>query len=273
MPGGATLDSETGWFTWTPGYAQAGTLRLPVTLTATYTPADGSDPVTTSVTREIVLNVLNANGAPVFDAAQTWNVLEGQPLRVSVFAFDPDNPGFEPKVRITPTGPASGGEGSAATVSYRVTGLPPGESFDADTLELVWTPGYAQAGTYQVTVTATDDGNGTGTPATSQVIVPIVVSNANRAPEIGSVTNVFVDRGAVLDIPVSAVDADGNPITFSVMGLPPSATYTQVGNQAGGVTGVIRLNPGANARGDYTLTLVAQDNGDGDVNQVLPTLA
>jgi hypothetical protein len=35
--------------------------------------------------------VLNANGAPQFDAAETWNILESPPLRISVFAFDPDN--------------------------------------------------------------------------------------------------------------------------------------------------------------------------------------
>ena len=55
-------------------------------------------------------------------------------------AFDPDNPGFEPKIRLSPTGPASGGEGSAASVSYSVTGLPDGASFDAQTLEVVWAP-------------------------------------------------------------------------------------------------------------------------------------
>jgi hypothetical protein len=32
--------------------------------------------------------------------------------------------------------------------------------------------------------------------------------------------------------------------------------------------GVIRFTPGAGDRGDYTITVVAQDNGDGDLNQV-----
>ena len=39
-----------------------------------------------SVSRTIEIEVLNANGAPQFDAVETWNVLEGQPLRISVFA-------------------------------------------------------------------------------------------------------------------------------------------------------------------------------------------
>jgi hypothetical protein len=32
---------------------------------------------------------------------------------------------------------------------------------------------------------------------------------------------------------------------------------------------MIRFAPGANDRGDYTITVVAQDNGDGNINQVL----
>jgi hypothetical protein len=205
LPGGANLNTETGWFSWTPGYAAAGTLRMPITVTATYTPVGGGEVVTTSVTSELVMAVLNANGAPQFDPVETWNVLEGQPLRISVFAFDPDNPDFEPKVRLTPTGPASGPETTAPTVTYQVTGLPAGATFDSETLELVWTPGNQQAGTYYVTVTATDDGNGPDSngivsPLTSQVIIPIVVRNANRAPEIADITNAFVDKGAVLEI-------------------------------------------------------------------------
>ena len=148
-------------------------------------------------------------------------------------------------------------------------GLPAGASFDADTLELVWTPGYAQAGVYQVTVIATDDGDGTGTPRSTTLVLPIVVNNANRAPSIGEITSATVQRGAVLSIPFSAVDADGNPLTITIDGLPSFASVTQ-SSAAGGssASGVIRFAPGAGHRGDYTITVIAQDNGDGDINQV-----
>jgi len=104
LPGGAKLNSETGWLEWTPGYAQAGTYRIPISLTATYSPADG-EPVATRVSQDLQFQVLNGNGAPQFAVAETWNLLEGQPLRISVFAFDPDNPDFEPRVRLSPTAP------------------------------------------------------------------------------------------------------------------------------------------------------------------------
>ncbi|MDB5858608.1 MAG: hypothetical protein JWQ76_2297, partial [Ramlibacter sp.] len=269
LPAGATLNSETGWFAWTPGFIQQGEFRVPITLVASY-PGDDGEEIVTRTTREFVFSVVNANGAPEFDAGvdAPWQVLEGQPLRVTVFAYDPDNPDFEPRIRFTPTSPAAGPATTAPTVSYQVQGLPAGASFDAETLEIVWTPGYAQAGTYYVTVTATDDGNGTGVPAHSTVTVPIVVSNANRAPLVGDIANAFVDRGAELEIPVVALDEDGNPLQVTVAGLPHFATYTQVESANGQVHGVIRFAPGAQDRGDYAITVTAIDNGDGDVNQV-----
>ncbi|MFO0444029.1 MAG: putative Ig domain-containing protein, partial [Betaproteobacteria bacterium] len=268
LPAGATLDTATGWFAWTPGYTQAGSFELPVTLRAVFTAPDGSAR-SASVVQRILFEVLNANGAPRFDPAQTWQVAEGQPLRVSVFAFDPDNPGFEPLVRLTPTGRAGGdNNGASPSVTYQLTGLPPGATFDADTLELLWTPGYAQAGRYEITVRATDDGDGTGTPASSELRLPIIVSNANRAPELGSLTGVTVERGAVLNLPVQATDADGNPITLTIQGLPPFVTYEQTETAAGRVAGMLRIAPGAQSRGAYTITVLAQDNGEGDINQV-----
>ena len=259
LPGGATLNSETGWFAWTPGYASAGTYSMPITVTATYIPLGGGEQVTTRTTREIAMNILNANGAPVFDAVETWNILEGQPLRISLFAFDPDNPGFEPQVRLTPTGPLSETTGTPATVTYQVTGLPDGATFDAETLELIWTPGYSQAGIYYVNVIATDDGDGTGVPSSTQMTVPIVVRNANRAPDIGDISNAFVDKGAVIEIPVSAMDADGNPMQLTLSGLPRFATYTQSTSANGSASGVIRFAPGEGDRGDYVITVIARD--------------
>ena len=173
MPGGAFLNSETGWFEWTPGYNQHQVYRVPVMLTAKFTAPDGTT-VSTHVTQEVVLTVLNANGMPEFEPVETWNIIEGQPLRISVFAFDPDNPSFEPKIRLSSDSQAIGEVSIPATVSYVVTGLPLGATFDAETLEIVWTPGYAQAGTYSVNVTATDTGDGTGVPAISHLTLPIV---------------------------------------------------------------------------------------------------
>lgn len=39
LPGGATLNPDTGWFEWTPGFDQHDAFSIPITLTATYYPA------------------------------------------------------------------------------------------------------------------------------------------------------------------------------------------------------------------------------------------
>jgi hypothetical protein len=266
LPAGMTVDADTGWVQWAPDYTQHGDVTVRFTLTAAYSKADGSTPIVATVTRDVTFHVLNANGAPVFAPVDTWNILEGQLLRVSVFAFDPDNPGFQPRTYLQPAAGAVGGmdDDIPSTITYAVSGLPPGAAFDPQTMEIVWTPGYTQAGNYAVTVVATDTGDGTGVPLSSRITVPIIISNANRAPVISNITNAIIDRGTTLDIPVVATDADGDPVTLTIAGLPPFATFIQ--NADG--TGTIHFAPGAQTRGDYTLTVTAQDDGDGDPDQV-----
>jgi hypothetical protein len=147
--------------------------------------------------------------------------------------------------------------GTPPSVSYVVTGLPPGATFDPDTLLLSWIPGANQAGSYTITVTATDDGNGTGTPRTSVTTVPILSPECEPTPVIAEIGNQFVDRNTTLELPVSATDPDGNPLTLTVTGLPPFATFVDNGDG----TGVFRFSPVEGDRGDYVITLIASDNG------------
>ena len=129
--------------------------------------------------------------------------------------------------------------------------------------KVIWTPDYDQAGTYYVHVVATDNGDGTGSPAVSELTVPIFVANANRAPVIGAVSNAFVNKNATLDIPVSATDIDGNPVTLTISGLPSFASYVQTSAPgAATASGYIHFAPTDGQRGDYTITVTAQDNGD-----------
>ncbi|WP_291853752.1 Ig-like domain-containing protein [Accumulibacter sp.] len=246
---------------------------MPLTLTAFWTGADGTI-AETRVEQELLLDVANANAAPILPATTTWNSLEGQPLRISVFAFDPDNPAFEAPIRRQPGGAAISQSAGTPTVSYKVSGLPLSARFDAETLEIVWTPGYDQAGRYQLRVIATDDGDGSGSPLTSELPLTILVDNANRAPIIGELANVVVDKGSVLEIPVSARDADGragsSPIQLGFAGLPRFASYLpRNGGATGETAGVLRFTPGDGDRGDYTISVTASDDGDGDPGQVL----
>ena len=96
--------------------------------------------------------------------------------------------------------------------------------------------------------------------------MPIVVNNANRAPVRSATSPTPSSIAARRSTSRSARSiADGNPVTLTISGLPAFATYTQTSAPGSNITGLIHFAPVAGHRGDYTLTVVAQDNGDGDV--------
>ena len=207
-----------------------------------------------------------ANAAPIFDQQDGWQVLEGQLLAFTAFAFDPDNPYYSPAIRNPATGALVETGDRPKTVSVEVIGeLPPGATFDPDTLAFRWTPGNAQAGTYTVRLRATDTGDGGEAPLSSEIVVPIIVFNQNRRPAVAAIANVSVAKDTVVEVPVRAFDADGNPL---VLGLRNESPYRPVPGfisliDNGDGTGVLRLAPGANQRGDHVVVVIATDNGDG----------
>jgi large repetitive protein len=243
LPGGATIDPNTGVFEWTPAYFQAGDFEIPVLV------SDGEN----TTTQTLKIKVLNANATPVFDDLGTWQVAEGQTVRFRSFAFDPDNPGFVPQERST-DGRLTILEGSEPTVTYAVSGLPAGATFDPVTAMFAWTPGSTAAGTYDVTFTATDDGNGTGVNRSVSRTVPIVVLNANNAPEIEPVANLTMNAGETQVLTLRSTDGDGNPLVLKVKGqggfeIPGFAQFVDRGDG----TGTLNLTPTANDGGDYTI--------------------
>ncbi len=259
-PYGATLHPETGLFEWTPGYTQAGVYDV------AFAVSDGSDTSTATVR----LTVTNANGAPEFEQQEGWQVFEGQPLILKPIAHDPDNPYYYPPSRdadgnlvtLTDNGP---------TVAVTAGALPAGASFDPETWELSWTPTHLQAGVYAVTFTATDDGDGTGSPLTDRVTVSIEVLNLNRRPVIEPVANVTLQRDGSVEVTVRAGDPEGNRIALTAAseqpGFPLPAFMTFVDNGDG--TGLLRIEPSAGDRGDHAVKIVARDDGDGGTGPVL----
>src|SRR3546814_249226 len=83
--------------------------------------------------------------------------------------------------------------------------------------------------------------------------------------DLQAIQNVTVPKDEVVEIPVIGSDADGNPLILSLMNespfrpVPGFITLTDNGDG----TGVIRIAPGANDRGNYSILAVATDDGDG----------
>ena len=253
LPENATLDPNTGVFDWAIGYDQAGTLTVPFTVTS----ASG-----VSTTQMVTYTILPAPAAPVFSPLQSYEVNEGQPISFTAFALDPHNPTFLLPTRLQ-DGSLSPYPTTQPTVTYSVSGLPPGATFDPDTALFSWTPGNHQNGTYDVVLTATNDG--TGGPLSSTVTVPITVLIVNHAPVVTPIADLILTAGQPFDQAVQAVDPDGNPLTLSVKngipGFPLPGFVTLTDN--GGGNGILHLNPPAGTPGTYTLTLSATDDGDG----------
>ncbi|MBN8491307.1 MAG: tandem-95 repeat protein, partial [Burkholderiales bacterium] len=249
LPPGAMLNPITGVFEWTPGFDRAGPIDI------RFQVSDGQ----AIGERSVRVNVLNVNAAPVFEPVDGIQVSEGQPLTLRLFAFDPDNPGYQPQVRLA-DGTLSAPETTDATVRYSLANLPAGASFDPLTSLLSWTPDFGQAGSYTLQITATDDGDGTGTPLTTVYKVPLQVRNVNRAPVLPEIGNQSAARGQVLEVPIAVTDPDGNALTLELQNLPRFATFTDLGNGQG----LLRIAPGERDRGNTVVTLVARDDGDGE---------
>ena len=130
-PSGASINSSTGAFTWTPTEAQ-GPGSYPITVRVTDNGSPSSNDFET-----ITITVTEVNTAPVLAAIANQFVNEGQTLNLTASATDSDIP--------------------ANTITYSVEG-PAGISINPSTGALTWTA-PAGADTNLVTVTARDNGN------------------------------------------------------------------------------------------------------------------
>ena len=239
LPPGATLDPVTGLFDWTPGFDQRGT--VPITFEAT-----SGDAFDTTVA---TLTVLNVNAPPVFVQQENWRIYEGQTLLIQTEAFDPDSPGAIPGIRLD-DGRLFLLNGIEPTVSYQAQNLPPAATFDPDTAELIWTTDFDDAGLYEVTITATDTGDGLA-PESATLVIPIEVLPFDRSPVIDPILNLVVQRDAVGQLVVSATDPDGDPVTLNAANaLPgfPLPDFVRFVDQGDG-SGVFTFEPIAGDRG------------------------
>jgi|GEM_PF-1176387 len=148
---------------------------------------------------------------------------------------------------------AAGDYGS--TLTYSMTGAPPGLSINASTGLISGSLGYdAAAGSpYTVQVTATNDA---APPESGSVTFSWVVNNVNRAPVVEDPGTQNSAEGASISLPILASDPDGNALTFTASGLPPDLS---INPNTGVISGTISY--GAYQGSAYQVTVTATDNG------------
>ncbi|MDT8419622.1 MAG: putative Ig domain-containing protein [Desulfuromonadales bacterium] len=173
------------------------------------------------------------NRAPILATIGSKSVVEGSVLGFTVSGSDPDGD----------------------SLSYSVSSLPSGATFNPSTRIFNWVPGSSQAGNYIVTFTVSD-----GTLSDSEMVA-INVADNNRAPLLAAIGSQTVTAGALLSFSVSASDADGDNLSFSASSLPTGATFNPA-------TKVFSWTPENSQVGNYVVTFAVSDGSLTDSEKV-----
>ncbi len=233
LPSGANFLNNERRFVWTPSCIQAGTY------TVTFVAIDNGVPTPLSDARAVTITVTDQNCAPTLTLPAPPTVNEGQALSITISAADPD-------------------PGQAVTLS--ATNLPQGSNFNATTGAFTWTPSCIQAGGYNVSFTATDN----GTPVrseTRQLFVQVI--NVTVLPTLEVPAAVSVTEGQQVQFNVTATQGCQNQtLAINPVNLPPNSSMspqTAAGNQ---VTRQFTWTPNFGQSGIYDAVFSVQDGAD-----------
>jgi hypothetical protein len=218
---------SSGTFTWTPNLGQAGDYS--VTFTATNAQSAST---TTSITISPPDNPPTVTGVAAEDT-----VAEGSPLTINVLATDPDG---QPMSSLVASGSAMSAGATFQTNPDNSVGV------------FNWTPGYNQAGTWDVKFLATANGLSDSAMAT------ITVTNTDRPPRLSSVpATFFAEESHLISFPIGALDPDGDAITSltaSGTAIDAGGTFSVNPNNAGGT---FSWTPAVGQAGSYRVTFTA----------------
>jgi hypothetical protein len=230
VPSGATFDTGTGSFAWTPAPGTAGN----------YTVRVGVSDGLTLVNDDVHIKVVPPNTPPVLTGVPaSATIPELFPYTFDANATDSDLP--------------------AQTLTFSLVGAPAGAAIDS-TGVFTWTPTEEQGGTgspYSFTVRVSD-----GTANTSQ-LVTLTVTEDNTWPVLTvSPTQFWWGEMCPFSVTASGSDADlpAQTLTYSIAsGGPAGATIDS--------SGLVQWTPSEEqGPGSYTLTVRLSD-GTGTVEQ------
>lgn len=232
LPNGASFNSSTGIFSWTPATNQAGQYGV------TFSVSDGT--ASDSETIQISVADVAVNQAPVLASIGTKTVGEGAPLTFTVSASDPDND----------------------ALTYRVEALPAGAEFNASTRQFSWVPDYQESENtrvYPVSFIVSD-----GALEASETIT-INVVNVNRAPVLALIGSQSLAEGDSFNLVVTASDPDNNSLIYSAAGLPDGAVFTPS-------TRSFSWIPGQDQAGSYQVSFSVTDGSLSDNETITLTV-
>ncbi len=134
---------------------------------------------------------------PTITPVSAKTLAEGDTLRFTVAAID----------------------SNGLTMSYTSSNLPRGATLGSGSGQFTWIPDYTQAGSYSVRIKVTDTG-----AAADSITVSMTVTNVNRKPVFTAIPPKTAKDSDTLNVPLSAIDPDNDPLTYFFMSMTPSAT-------------------------------------------------
>ncbi len=222
--------NSSGTFSWTPTNAQAGTY------TVTFTAANNL-----TGTAATVITVANVDGSPVVTAPATAAGNENTLITYTVSASDPDGQA------ITSLTAAS----SPATTGSTFTA---GAGNTSGTFS--WTPTFTQAGTYTVTVTASNALSGSATTT-------VTVTNVDRAPTVTAPATASGAENTLITFAISANDPDGQAITSLTRTSNPPITGSTFAINASNSSATWSWTPNFSNQGTYFVDFTASNTLQG----------
>jgi hypothetical protein len=192
----------------------------------------------------VSIKVRPINDPPSMAAPEPQTVNEGQPLNLAITASDPD---------------------AGQKLTFSATGLPDGATLartTATSAQFRWTPTYAQAGTYSISLKVDDDAS----PSLSDTkVLRITVTDV---PLFTAPTNMRVIEGQSLSFDVAATSGMPLPVTFSVNDAPSGVALQNP--QINGFQ--FRWTPNFTQAGAYLMNIKATMGGQPPVSEVRQVL-
>ena len=226
LPVWASFDSLTGELSGTPGDGDVGTYTGIV-----ITVSDGTQSSSLpsfDITVSAGAPPPTDNRAPVISGSPALAVTAGEAYFFRPTASDPDG----------------------QALSFSINGKPGWASFSASTGRVSGTPGSGAVGTHPDIVITVSDGDATA----SLPAFTITVVAANKAPTISGTPPTSVVAGQLYDFRPTASDADGQTLSFSIIGKPGWASFN---SESGRLSGT----PGANNVGSFNNVQISVTDG------------
>jgi hypothetical protein len=231
-PAGASLNAQTGVFSWTPTELQGGAVHnFTVQVSDNGVPTHGDS-------RSFSVTVNKANSPPnIFLPFTSRTIPEETTLSFSASASDLDLPVQNLAFSLDP-------------------GAPTGATMDPASGLFNWTPSEAQGpSTNVIFVRVTDD----GTPSMSATqAFTVVVNEVNKAPVLVNPSTLTIDETVRFTNQIVATDADlpANRLTFST--VSPFVTGVAIN----GTSGLLSWTPTeAQGGSSYSIKIRVLDNG------------